>query len=149
MRSWVATVMPCSGAGSPPSDSSDEAAQPEDAVRLLAAVQSQEYAHAFWSLGMRTRGSTFADVKSAFDEGRILRTHMLRTTWHFVTPEDIRWILATTSPRVLTAFGSHFRGLGLDTPHPGSHRRAGRCDARRRQGVDAQGDRRRPGSSKA
>ncbi len=109
--------MPCSGAGSPPSDSSErKLAQPEDAVRLLAAVQSQEYAHAFWSLGMRTRGSTFADVKSAFDEGRILRTHMLRTTWHFVTPEDIRWILATTSPRVLSAFGSHFRGLGLDTP---------------------------------
>ena len=91
-------------------------AQPEDAVRLLAAVQSQEYAHAFWSLGMRTRNTTFAEVKSAFDEGRILRTHMLRTTWHFVTPEDIRWILATTSPRVLTAFGSHFRSLGLETP---------------------------------
>jgi Winged helix DNA-binding domain len=89
--------------------------QPEDVVRLLAAVQSQEYAHGFWSLGMRTRGATYADVKSAFDEGRILRTHMLRTTWHFVTPEDIRWILAITSPRVLTVFGSHFRSLGLDT----------------------------------
>ena len=88
--------------------------EPEDVVRLLTAVQSQEYAHGFWSLGMRTRGSTYADVKSAFDEGRILRTHMLRTTWHFVTPEDIRWILGATSPRVLTVFGSHFRSLGLD-----------------------------------
>jgi Winged helix DNA-binding domain len=87
---------------------------PEDVVRLLAAVQSQEYAHGFWSLGMRTRGSTYTDIKSAFDEGRILRTHMLRTTWHFVAPEDIRWILAATSPRVLVAFGNHFRGLGLD-----------------------------------
>jgi hypothetical protein len=89
--------------------------QPDDVVRLLAAVQSQEYAHGFWSLGMRTRGSTYAEVKSAFDDGRFLRTHMLRTTWHFVTPEDIRWMLATTSPRVLTVFGSHFRSLGLDT----------------------------------
>jgi Winged helix DNA-binding domain len=88
--------------------------EPEDVVRLLAAVQSQEYAHGFWSVGMRTRGSAYVDVKSAFDRGRILRTHMLRTTWHFVTPEDIRWILAVTSPRVLVAFGSHFRRLGLD-----------------------------------
>jgi hypothetical protein len=88
--------------------------EPEDVVRLLAAVQSQEHAHGFWSLGMRTRGSTFADVASAFDAGRILRTHMLRTTWHFVAPEDIRWMLGATSPRVLKAFGSHFRGLGLD-----------------------------------
>jgi hypothetical protein len=88
--------------------------QPEDVVRLLTAVQSQEHAHGFWSLGMRTRGSTYADVKEASDQGRILRTHMLRTTWHFVTPEDIRWVLAATSPRVLTVFGSHFRSLGLD-----------------------------------
>jgi hypothetical protein len=88
--------------------------KPEDVVRLLAAVQSQEYAHGFWSLGMRTRDSTYTDVQFAFDAGRILRTHMLRTTWHFVTPEDIRWILGATSSRVLVAFGNHFRGLGLD-----------------------------------
>lgn len=88
--------------------------QPEDVVRLLTAVQSQEYAHGFCSLGMRTRGSTYAKVKEAFDDGCILRTHMLRTTWHFVTPDDLRWILAATSPRVLTVFGSHFRSLGLD-----------------------------------
>jgi hypothetical protein len=88
--------------------------RPEDVVRLLVAVQSQECAHGFWSVGMRTRGSAYVDVQSAFDEGRILRTHMLRTTWHFVTPEDIRWILAETSPRVLVAFGSSFRQHGLD-----------------------------------
>jgi hypothetical protein len=87
---------------------------PEDVVRLLAAVQSQEYAHGFWSLGMRTRGSTYADVRSAFDEGRILRTHMLRTTWHFVTPEDIRWLLGATSSRVIASFGSSFRAHDLD-----------------------------------
>jgi hypothetical protein len=89
---------------------------PHDVARLLTAVQSQEYAHGFWSLGMRTRASTYADVLAAFDEGRILRTHMLRTTWHFAAPEDIRWLLATTSTRVLTAFGSNFRQHGLDEP---------------------------------
>jgi Winged helix DNA-binding domain len=83
-------------------------------VRLLAAAQSQEYAHGFWSLGMRTRGSTYADVQRAFDEGGILRTHMLRTTWHFVAADDIRWMLEATSSRVHAKFGNHIRGLGLD-----------------------------------
>jgi hypothetical protein len=85
-----------------------------DVVRLLGAVQSQEYAHAFWSLGMRTRGATHADVKAAFDAGRFLRTHMLRPTWHFVAAEDIRWMLTATSPRVFSSFGSTFRRLGVD-----------------------------------
>ena len=39
---------------------------------------------------------------------------MLRTTWHFVSPADIRWMLRATSPRVLAAFGSSFRSHGLD-----------------------------------
>jgi hypothetical protein len=89
-------------------------AEPNAVVRLLLAVQAQEYAHGFWSLGLRTRDPTYGEVKGAFDDGRILRTHMLRTTWHFVAPEDIRWVLRATSPRVLAAFGRHFRGLGLD-----------------------------------
>ena len=32
--------------------------EPDAVVRLLLAVQSQEYAHGFWSLGMRTRDAT-------------------------------------------------------------------------------------------
>ena len=30
-----------------------------------------------------------------------MRTHILRPTWHFVAPADIRWMLALTGPRVL------------------------------------------------
>lgn len=88
--------------------------RPEDVVRLLTAVQSQEWAHAFWSVGMRTDGATYTDVLAAFDAGRILRTHMLRTTWHLVDSRDIRWLLDVTSPGVLRAFGSSFRAHGLD-----------------------------------
>ena len=70
-----------------------------DVVRLLCCVQSQEYAHALWSLGMRTSGSTAADAQAEFDRGDFLRTHVLRPTWHFVAAEDIRWILEVTTPR--------------------------------------------------
>ena len=93
-------------------------ARPEDMVRALVAVQSQDYGtasgNAGWSVGQRVAGCTAADVARAVDEGRILRTHVLRPTWHFVTPEDIRWLLALTASRVETLNASVYRQHGLD-----------------------------------
>ncbi len=58
--------------------------KPEDVVRWLGCVQSQDYTGARWSVGQRVANCTDADVAAAFDAGRILRTHVLRPTWHFV-----------------------------------------------------------------
>ena len=85
-----------------------------DVVRLLTCVQSQERDHAFFSLGLRTRKDTYAAVRREFDSGAFLRTHILRPTWHFVAPEDLRWILDLTSPRVLSSMAARHRQLGLD-----------------------------------
>jgi hypothetical protein len=85
-----------------------------DVVRLLGCVQSQEYAHALWSLGMRTSGLTLTDVQAEFDSGSFLRTHILRPTWHFVAAEDIRWILQVTAPRVQKLNQTIYRQHGLD-----------------------------------
>ena len=85
-----------------------------DVVRLLGCVQSQEYAHALWSLGMRTSGLTAAEVQAEFDRGNFLRTHILRPTWHFVAAEDIRWILEVTAPRVQKLNQTIYRKEGLD-----------------------------------
>lgn len=85
-----------------------------DVVRLLGCVQSQEYAHALWSLGMRTSGLTAVDVQAEFDRGHFLRTHILRPTWHFVAAEDIRWILEVTAPRVQKLNQTIYRQAGLD-----------------------------------
>jgi hypothetical protein len=74
-------------------------ARPEDAVGWLGAVQAQDYGPAKWAAGMRLRRPSDAAVERAFAEGRILRTHVLRPTWHFVLPADIRWMLAATAPR--------------------------------------------------
>ena len=87
---------------------------PVDVVRRLACVQSQEYAHAFWSLGLRSSGTGYADVKAAFDRGEFLRTHILRPTWHFVAAEDLGWIAAVTAPRVQQLNQTMYRKLGLD-----------------------------------
>ena len=87
---------------------------PRDVVQWLGAVQAQDYAGAKWALGMRLPGSTDAEVETAFARGDILRTHLLRPTWHFVTPADIRWLLKLTAPRVHAANGHIYRKLVLD-----------------------------------
>ena len=89
-------------------------AAPEDVVGWLGAVQSQEYGPAKWAVGMRQRRASDAAVERAFAEGRILRTHVLRPTWHFVLPADIRWLLAATAPRIQAASAGRYRQLGLD-----------------------------------
>jgi hypothetical protein len=54
------------------------------------------------------------DIDAAYDAGRILRTHAMRPTWHFVTPADIRWLLRLTGPRVHVQNAYMYRRLGLD-----------------------------------
>ena len=89
-------------------------ARPEDVVAWLGAVQAQEYPFAKWGLALRMRRASEVSVERAFASGAILRTHVMRPTWHFVTPADIRWMLALTAPRVRAAVASYDRKLGID-----------------------------------
>ena len=94
---------------------SSEFQKPADVVAWLGAVQAQDFAGAKWAVGLRARGVTDADVEHAFDTGDILRTHLLRPTWHFIAPADIRWMLALTSPRVHAMNAAYYRKCGLDS----------------------------------
>ena len=85
-----------------------------DVVRALGAVQAQDYEGAKWALSMRTTAATDAAIEREFESGAILRTHVLRPTWHFVDPTDIRWMLALTGPRVMKTMATYDRKLGLD-----------------------------------
>lgn len=90
--------------------------RPADVVGWLGAVQAQEYEAAKWALGLRMPdGTVAANIERAFDEGRILRTHVMRPTWHFVARADIRWLLELTAPRVHRVMSSYNRRLELDT----------------------------------
>ncbi len=86
---------------------------PVDAVRWLGAVQAQDYAGAKWALGQRSR-ATDAGIDRLFDEGAILRTHLLRPTWHFVVPDDIRWLIGLTGARIRAGLAARYRELELD-----------------------------------
>jgi len=87
---------------------------PAAIVSWLGAVQSQDYAGAKWGLAQRGPGITNRAIDDAFDRGLILRTHVMRPTWHFVPPADIRWIQSPPAPRVHAANGSMYRTLELD-----------------------------------
>ena len=89
--------------------------RPEDVVAWFGAVQAQEYEPAKWGLGLRMREGTInPDIEAAFEQGRILRTHVMRPTWHFVAAPDIRWIMELTGPRVQRASSHYCRRLELD-----------------------------------
>ena len=86
----------------------------EAVVRRLGAVQAQDYGGARWALALRCQGLTASDVDRLLDAGRLLRTHVLRPTWHLVLPADIRWMLRLTAPRIIASAAGHWRQLGLD-----------------------------------
>ena len=88
--------------------------QPADVVRWFGAVQAQDFHAAKWALGLRMDQATNAAVEDAFNRGEIVRTHVLRPTWHFVAPEDIRWLLELTAPRVNLRAGPNYRKFELD-----------------------------------
>jgi hypothetical protein len=87
---------------------------PAQLVAHLGAVQSQDFAAAKWAVALRLPSATDAQVEAAFNAGSILRTHVLRPTWHFVTPADIRWMLKLTAPRISATVSPYFRAVGLD-----------------------------------
>jgi hypothetical protein len=88
--------------------------KPQELVSWMGAIQAQDYGMAKWAIGLRLPGSDDSIIEQAFNEGKILRTHVLRPTWHFVTPQDIRWMLELTAPRILSSLTHNDRHLSLD-----------------------------------
>lgn len=86
---------------------------PAALVAWLGAVQAQDYPMALWSIAQRL-SVTLAAVEAAAVDGSILRTHVLRPTWHFVPRDDLRWMQTLTSPRVLARLRPYDRRNGLD-----------------------------------
>jgi hypothetical protein len=94
--------------------SSPDFIKPEDVVHWMGAVQAQDYGGAKWAVAQRMRLPAEGTIETAFAEGRLLRTHVMRPTWHFVAPGDIRWMLRLTAPRVNAVMASYYRKFELD-----------------------------------
>ncbi|MDR1458762.1 MAG: winged helix DNA-binding domain-containing protein [Bacteroidales bacterium] len=85
----------------------------EDVVAQLGAMQAQDFNMAKWAIGIRMPNGREQTIVEAFNKGEILRTHVLRPTWHFVAPENIRWLLSLTADRIKAAANTRDRELGI------------------------------------
>lgn len=85
----------------------------KELVALLGAMQAQDYNQAKWAIGVRLSHLTETQIESAFNNGEIIRTHLMRPTWHFVSSDDIYWMLELTAPQIKSASKSRNRDLGL------------------------------------
>src|SRR5579862_6490878 len=86
----------------------------EHVIEWLGAVQSQDYPAAKWAVAQRTTRPDDAGLEHALATGTILRTHVLRPTWHFVPAKDLRWMLALTAQRIRASLVSQARFCRLD-----------------------------------
>lgn len=86
---------------------------PREIVSWMGAMQAQDFNMAKWGIGVRLPGITDKQVEKAIDAGELIRTHILRPTWHFVSRDDIHWMLQLSSPRVKLAVRSSDRELEL------------------------------------
>lgn len=85
----------------------------KDVVDWMGAMQAQDYAMAKWAIGVRLPNSTDQVVEAAINNGEIIRTHLLRPTWHFVTAGDIYWMLELTAPQIKASIKSRQKQLEL------------------------------------
>jgi hypothetical protein len=85
----------------------------QEIVGWMGAMQAQDYGMAKWAVGVRLPGSSESLVESAISRGEIIRTHVLRPTWHFVSADDIYWMLTLTAPQIKASLKSRHQQLGL------------------------------------
>jgi hypothetical protein len=86
---------------------------PSEIERWMGAMQAQDFAMAKWAIGVRLNDPTDKKIESAFDKGEILRTHILRPTWHFVSADDIYLMLQLSATKIKSSLKSRHNQLEL------------------------------------
>lgn len=87
---------------------------PDNVVKQLGAIQAQDYLGALWAVGLRGTAVTEPTVEQAISDRKIVRTWPMRGTLHFIAPEDVRWMLALLTPRIIAKADLRHRQLELD-----------------------------------
>jgi hypothetical protein len=85
----------------------------KDIVGWMGAMQAQDYHMVKWAIGVRLPNSTGKVIEAAINNGEIIRTHVLRPTWHLVSADDIHWMLALTAPQIKASLRSRHKELEL------------------------------------
>ena len=85
----------------------------KELVDWMGAMQAQDYAMAKWAIGLRLPNATDQVIETAINNGEIIRTHLLRPTWHFVSADNIYWMLALRADPIKASLRSRHKQLGL------------------------------------
>ncbi len=75
------------------------------------AMQAQDYTKSKWAVGLRLEKGKLQQINEAYEQGKIVRTHVMRPTWHLVSGKDIRWMMKLTGPRMLQAISSWAKSM--------------------------------------
>ena len=105
-------------------DGANKAATPHDVVEWMGAMQAQDLAMAKWAVGVRLPHSSRQQVEADLAEGRILRLHILRPTWHYVSARDVRWMVQLSGTRIRPTYlswGKQFEISDTDYRHSCEH----------------------------
>jgi len=86
---------------------------PKDVVSYMGAMQAQDFNMVKWGIGVRLPQSTDKTIEEAINNGEIIRTHVLRPTWHLVTSDDIHDMLGLTAPRLLSSSKHRLKAIEL------------------------------------
>ena len=85
----------------------------KEIVSWMGAIQAQDYSMAKWAIGIRLNDTSDTIIESSIDRGEIIRIHILRPTWHFVSADDIYWMLQLSSPKINSSLKSRHKQLEL------------------------------------
>ena len=85
----------------------------KELVGWMGAMQAQDYGMAKWAIGVRLPNATEQVIETAINKGEIIRTHILRPTWHFVSADDIYWMLALRAAPIKESLRTRFKQLEL------------------------------------
>lgn len=88
-----------------------------DVVQWMVAMQAQDYLACQWAIGLRTSKSMAVNEKTieqTIADRKIIRTWPMRGTLHFVSANDVRWMLRLLTPRVIQGSAGRYRQLELD-----------------------------------
>lgn len=87
---------------------------PHEVVSWMGVMQSQTLDLAKWAIGARLKDKVASDIEEDLNSGKIIRTHILRPTWHFVSAADVHWMFDLSNPRLKPVYKSYAKGYGAD-----------------------------------
>lgn len=88
--------------------------KPDEIVKWLGAVQGQDYSGAKWSIALRLPNVNDVEIEKAIADKKIIRTWPVRGTLHFVSADDIRWMLSLAASELILGNTTRDKQLGLD-----------------------------------